>query len=125
MMIFTSYVSPGERSNGEIATTLYPTETFYSGMTGTEHVEHALPRITKWMEWRARFGFSEWHSDIYFEEDLAPLLCLVEFAQDNDTATKAAMLVDLLAFDFANHYFNGSYATTNGRTEDHKKVLPL
>ncbi|NVM46331.1 MAG: hypothetical protein HWN79_15585 [Candidatus Lokiarchaeota archaeon] len=106
-----------------LAGQLYPNETFTnSGMNGTQHVKHALPLVNRWLNWRARFGFSEWHSDIYYEEDLMPLLNLVEFAQDNDTATKAAMLVDILAFDFANNYFKGIYATTNGRTDDHKKV---
>jgi hypothetical protein len=111
------------RSCELLAGQLYTNETFpNSGMTGIEHVQHALPKINQWIEWRSRFGFSEWHSDIYYEEDLAALLNIVEFAQDNATATKAAMLVDLFAFDFANQYFNGTYATTNGRTEDNKKV---
>jgi len=106
-----------------LAGQLYPNETFTnSGMNGTQHVEHALPLVNRWIDWRSRFGFSEWHSDIYYEEDLAPLLNLVQFAQDKDTATKAAMLIDLFAFDFANNYFKGSYATTNGRTDDNKKV---
>ena len=106
-----------------LAGQLYPNETFTnSGMNGTQHVDHALPLVNRWLDWRARFGFSEWHSDIYLEEDLIALLNLVDFAQDNDTATKAAMVVDLLAFDFANNYFKGIYATTNGRTEDRNKV---
>ena len=106
-----------------LAGQLYPSEVFpNSGMTGAEHVAHALPKINRWIEWRSRFGFAEWHSDIYYEEDIAPLLNLVEFAEDNATAMKAAMLIDLFAFDFANHYFNGTYATTNGRTDDGKKV---
>jgi len=106
-----------------LAGQLYPSEIFTnSGMNGSQHVDHALPLVNRWLDWRARFGFSEWHSDIYYEEDLAALLNLVEFAQDNDTATKAAMLVDILAFDFANNYFKGIYATTNGRTNDGKKV---
>jgi hypothetical protein len=111
------------RSCELLAGQLYPDEIFpNSGMNGTQHVQHALPKINQWIEWRSRFGFSEWHSDVYYEEDLAALLNIVEFAQDNATATKAAMLVDLFAFDFANHYFNGTYATTNGRTYDDKKV---
>lgn len=106
-----------------LAGQLYPDEIFTnSGMNGTQHVNHALPLVNRWLNWRARFGFSEWHSDIYFNEDLIALLNLVDFAQDNDTTTKAAMLLDILAFDFANNYFNGIYATTNGRTEDRKKV---
>jgi hypothetical protein len=105
-----------------LAGQLYPTEIFINGMTGIQHIAHALPKIDRWIEWRTRFGFSEWHSDIYYEEDLIALLNLVDFAQDNGTASKAAMLVDILAFDIANHYFNGIFATTSGRTEDDNKI---
>lgn len=105
-----------------LAGQLYPNEIFTnSGMNGTDHVNHALPLVNRWIEWRARYGFSEWHSNTYFNEDLMALLNLVEFAQNNNTATKAAMLVDILAFDFANNYFKGIYATTHGRTYDHEK----
>jgi len=106
-----------------LAGQLYPNETFTnSGMNGTDHINHALPLVNRWINWRARFGFAEWHSNIYFNQDLMAILNLVEFAQDNDTSTKAAMLVDILAFDFANNFFKGTYATTHGRTEDNKKV---
>ena len=106
-----------------LAGQLYPNEIFTnSGMNGTDHINHALPLVNRWIDWRARFGFAEWHSNIYFNQDLMAILNLVEFAQDNATATKAAMLVDVIAFDFANNYFKGTYATTHGRTEDSKKV---
>ena len=102
-----------------LAGQLYPNETFInSGMTGLDHVAHALPLVNRWIEWRARFGFAEWYSNIYYNQDLMALLNLVDFAQDNDTATKAAMLLDILSFSFANNYFKGLFATTHGRTED-------
>ena len=31
---------------------------------------------------RSRFGFTEWHSDVYYQKDATPLLTLVEFAHD-------------------------------------------
>lgn len=102
---------------------LYPDEIFpNSGLTGRGHVTHALPYLNAWLDLRGRFGFVEWHSNIYYNEDLPALLNLVEFADDQEIATKAAMIVDLMAFDFANNYFKGTYATTHGRTEDRKKV---
>ena len=106
-----------------LAGQLYPNEIFNnSGMTGLEHVSHALPLVNRWIEWRSRFGFAEWHSNIYFNMDLMALINLVDFAQDNDTSTNAAMLMDILAFDFANNYYKGTYATTSGRTDDNHKV---
>lgn len=106
-----------------LAGQLYPSETFTnSNMTGQDHIDHALPLVNRWLEWRFRYGFAEWHSNIYFNQDLMAILNIVDFASDNDTATKAAILVDILAFDFANNYYKGSYATTHGRTDDGKKV---
>ena len=88
-----------------LAGQLYPNETFQnSGMTGIQHVNHAIPLINRWIGWRAQFGFSEWHSNIYFTLDLLALMNLVEFSQDTAISTKAMMLVDLIAFDFANNF---------------------
>ncbi len=106
-----------------LAGQLYPDEIFpNSGMTGQEHMAHAIPLILQWIGWRARFGFSEWHSDIYITLDIMALMNLMDFAQNSTIATKAAMLIDTLAFDFANNYYLSLYATTHGRTEDSKKV---
>ncbi len=106
-----------------LAGQLFPNENFTnSGMTGTEHIDHALPLVNRWLEWKFRFGFSEWHSNTYMDEDLMALLNLVDFAQDNEIATKAAMLTDIIAFDFSNNFFKGRYATTHGRAYDSKKI---
>jgi len=102
---------------------LFPNDTFTNSlMTGAEHVTFARPLIIQWLDWRAQFGFAEWHSNVYFVEDLAALINLVDFAEDQEVAVKAAMVVDIIAFDFAMNYYNGSYATTTGRTYDNKKV---
>ncbi len=106
-----------------LAGQLYPDEVFTnSGMNGTAHIEHALLMVKRWINWRAQFGFVEWHSNTYFKMDIAALVNLVDFAQDTEVATKAAMVLDLLAFDFANNYYKGSYATTHGRAYDRSKV---
>jgi len=106
-----------------LAGQLYPDEIFSnSEMTGIEHVNHAIPLINRWIGWRAQFGFSEWHSNIYFTLDLIALMNLVEFSEDEPISTKAMMLVDLIAFDFANNFYHSIYATTHGRTEDSRQV---
>ena len=35
-----------------------------------------------WLDEKARFGFTEWHSDVYYQKDVTPLLTLVEWADD-------------------------------------------
>ncbi|MBD3230947.1 MAG: hypothetical protein GF329_22400 [Candidatus Lokiarchaeota archaeon] len=102
---------------------LYPDINFTnSGMNGTEHINHALPMIDRWLDWRGEFGFSEWHSNTYLSEDIAALVNLVDFCEDENIKTRAAMVLDLIAFGFANQYFKSRYATTHGRAYDSSKV---
>jgi rhamnogalacturonyl hydrolase YesR len=86
-----------------------------SGMTGAEHMEHAHGRIERWLEYRGRYGFSEWHSSVYFNEDLPALLNIVDFAEDADLRHRAAMVLDVMAIDLATNMFDGAFATTAGR----------
>jgi hypothetical protein len=99
-----------------LAGQLFPDQVFSNnGQTGQWHIEHARPLILQWIDLRARTGFAEWDSETYYPEDLAPLLNLVDFAQDPDIATRAAMLVDLILFDTAVDSFYGQFATSHGR----------
>ena len=98
--------------------TVFPT----TGMTGREHMDHARPLLQKWLEYRGRFGFSEWHSNVYFNEDMPALINLVDFADDRAIRTRAANLLDVLALDMASNFYQGRYATTHGRTYPNKFV---
>ncbi len=102
---------------------LFPNDTFMnSGMTGNDHIDHAKPLIKRWLDWRAQFGFSEWHSNTYYTLDIHALLNLVDFALDAEIVNKAAMVLDLIAFGFANNYYKDRYATSHGRAYDRTKV---
>src|SRR5262249_38089931 len=53
----------------------FPDETFTNdGRTGADHATSARARILDWFEEKVRFGFSEWHSDVYYQKDVTPLL---------------------------------------------------
>ena len=100
-----------------LAGQLFPDTAFTnSAMTGAEHVTHALPRLHRWLDFRGRFGFSEWHSNVYFNEDLPALVNLADFAEDDAIREKAAMVLDLLALDLASNTYRGLFATAHGRT---------
>ena len=100
-----------------VAGQLFPDEVFSnSGLTGAEHVAHALPLLETWMERRMRWGFSEFKSNIYYNEDMPALLNVADLAEDPVLAGRAAILLDVLAFDFANGYYQGVFATPHGRT---------
>ena len=106
-----------------LAGQMFPSQNFTnSGKNGTQHVEHALPLVNRWLDWRAKLGFAEWHSNIYYRLDLTALLNLADFAQNETIAKKAEMVIDLIGFDLANNYYKGVYATAHGRTEDEKQV---
>lgn len=97
--------------------TLFPDETFTNdGKNGRQHKEHAARLIRKWIDYRARWGFSEWESNVYFSEDLGAVLTLAEYARDAKMARQAMMMADLILFDIAEDLFRGSYAVTHGRS---------
>ena len=90
------------------------------GKSGAAHRDKARALLTRWMDLRASIGFTEWHSSNYYEEDIGPLLNLVDFAEDPDIATRAAILVDLLLFDIALNSHEGVFGGSHGRTFERK-----
>jgi hypothetical protein len=95
----------------------FPDQTFTNdGRTGGEHAATAKRRILEWLDEKVRFGFSEWHSDVYYQKDIDPLLTLVEFAPDRDIANRAAMVLDLFLLDIALHLQKGNFGATHGRS---------
>jgi hypothetical protein len=99
-----------------LAGQLYPDGKFQNGRSGREHERHAIEFIDRWLGWRARFGFSEWLSNCYYEEDLLALVMIAEFADREDLASRARMVADLLLFDIAVNSFKGAFACSSGRT---------
>lgn len=93
-----------------------PQERFtVSGELGAVHRDRGRQRITRWLDEKTRWGFSEWHSDVYYVEDLEALLLLAEFG-DDDLAARAAAMIDVLLHDLAAHQFEGSMGSTHGRS---------
>lgn len=104
-------------ANELIAGQTYPDSVFTNAqMTGRDHVAHATPLIKRWMSLRARFGFSEWLSNVYWMEDLKGLLLLAEWSNDADIARWASALLDIMFVELASHLQNGSFGATHGRS---------
>jgi hypothetical protein len=102
---------------------LFPDTIFSnSGMTGAEHAAHAAPLVERWLDLRGRFGFSEWHSNVYFNEDIPALVNLADYAQDPVIRAKAAAVLDIVAFDLLNNMYSGIFATVHGRTYESKFI---
>ncbi len=87
-----------------------------SGLTGRQHLQKARKTVLKWIQTKARAGFSEWDSNAYFPESMAALLNLADYAEDREVAEKARMLLDVMFFDMAVESFHGVFGTSHGRT---------
>jgi hypothetical protein len=87
-----------------------------SDRPGAWHAAHGASLARQWLDQRARFGFSEWLSNCYFEEDLLALLNLRDFAEDADLRRRAGLMIDIVLFEIALHSYKGVLATTHGRT---------
>ncbi len=94
----------------------WPEEIFLnSGKTGKKHREMARSRILTWLEQRWLYGFTEWYSNVYYVEDIAPLSNLIEFAEDEEVVNKATIILDLLLHDVATQSYRGTFISTSGR----------
>lgn len=108
-------------SGGYLAGQLYPSEVFTaSGQTGAQKMKKFKPRVLKWLELRYKSGFSEWLSNVYYNEDIPALLALADLCEDQEIAELATMVLDLVMADMALNSFRGSFASTHGRTYDNK-----
>ncbi|MDO5494883.1 MAG: hypothetical protein Q4G64_04145 [bacterium] len=102
----------------------FPRERFSGGGTGEERRDSGRERLIRWLEDRFRFGYSEWNSSTYYEEDAAPLALLVDHAEDLDLAARAAVALDLLFLDLALYSFRGRALGPAGRAYELQKKWP-
>ncbi|MDH3653042.1 MAG: hypothetical protein OEN21_02130 [Myxococcales bacterium] len=108
-------------SSAYLAGQLYPDEVFAaSGETGAEKMATFRPRVMRWLELRYKSGFSEWLSNVYYDEDIPGLVALVELAEDEELRQLAAMVLDLIYADMALNQYDGAFGSTHGRTYEDK-----
>lgn len=104
---------------------LYPNAIFSNNqMSGHHHQEKAEPKIIRWLGQRFQYGFTEWHSNTYYEEDIAALAMLIDYAPDAKIRIQAAMILDLFMLDLAMHQFEGYFVATSGRCYELQKKDP-
>ena len=113
-------------ANDYIAGQTFPGETFTNdGRTGAQHMASAKGRILHWMALRARFGFSEWLSNVYWMEDLMGVLLLAEWADDPEIAGYASQMMDMMVVELSSHLHEGAFGTTHGRSYMKDKMTAL
>lgn len=103
----------------------YQDETFTNdGLSGADHREMGKERVLTWLEQRWLYGFTEFYSNTYYVEDIAPLANLVDFAPDEEVRVKAKIILDLLLYDVATQSFKGVFSSVSGRMYEEKKKHP-
>jgi len=101
----------------------YTRDTFSnSGHSGIEKYKRGKERVTRWLDLRYKTGFSEWLSNVYYTEDIAPLVALIDFSPDEEIREKASMVLDLMLFDMALNHYNGTFGSTHGRSYFSSKI---
>ncbi len=95
-----------------------------SGLTGREHQALARVRLLTWLEQRWLYGFTEWYSNTYYVEDIAPLANLIDFANDEEIVVKAQIILDLLLYDLATQSYQGTFISSSGRMYANGKRYP-
>jgi len=86
-----------------------------------KHKIIAGERLNIWLEQRFSYGFIEWYSNTYYEEDMGPLANLIDFCDDPLIVTRARMVLDLLLHDLATQSHRGSFTSTSGRQYEEGK----
>lgn len=109
-----------------LAGVAFPDRVFpVTGLTGAQHAARARPAILAWIDERARFGFSEWHSNVYMLKNITPLLTLVELCDDEELIRRGTAALDLCLADLALNLQRGAYGATRGRTYKKDKMSAL
>ena len=94
----------------------WPEAIFADGKTGEAHVALAKERINAWMEQRYYYGFSEYYSNNYYPEDIAPMANFIQFAraEDGDMVDRMKIVMDIIWLDIATQSYR--YTDANGKT---------
>jgi hypothetical protein len=113
-------------SEAYLAGQLYPEKVFTnSSLSGKQLKTKAREHILRWLEYRFRYGFSEWHSNTYYEEDIGALCLLIDFAREEEIKIKSKMILDLILLDMAMHSWYGLFCAASGRCYEKQKKYPL
>ncbi|MDX9807939.1 MAG: hypothetical protein RBS87_05185, partial [Acholeplasma sp.] len=108
-----------------LAGSLYPNEVFTNTkVLGSFHKDRGYQHLMYWFKTRFELGFVEFHSNTYYEEDVAPLSLLIEFGRDETITKQATILMDLLMLDFALLHHKGYFSAASGRCYDKQKMDP-
>lgn len=91
------------------------------GKTGTEHQKKALEKISIWMQQRFDYGFSEYLSNNYLAEDIAPMANFIAYAKDETKVEQMKIIMDVLWLDVALNSVNNRFVAVSSRMYGNNK----
>ena len=101
----------------------WPNEIFSNnGMNGKEHMQKAKVRIDAWMEQRFNFGFSEYLSNNYLGEDIAPMANYIAYSKDEKSVEQMKIIMDILWLDVALNSVNNRFVAVSSRMYGNNKT---
>lgn len=109
-----------------LAGLLFPLENFTnSNQNGLFHALKGRLKAERWIKEKGSYGFTEWHSNTYYEEDMLALLNIYDFGEENaPIRTLSRNLLDLICFIISTHVYKGVLATTHGRCYETSLIHP-
>ncbi len=109
-----------------VAGLLFPQTVFaVSGQTGLFHALRGRLNAERWIKEKGTYGFMEWHSNTYFEEDMLALLTVEDFGEETAyIRILARQLMELLVAILAIHSSWGIMGTTHGRSYEESVIYP-
>jgi len=101
----------------------WPDEVFSnSNLSGKEHMKLAKERIMYWVDQRFKFGFFEWYSNNYFNEDMGPLAQLIDYVEDEEILTCSIEVLNLLLFEVVTHCIGSRFCVVSSRLYSDNKA---
>jgi hypothetical protein len=101
----------------------WPEEIFTNdGKTGAEHMQMATVRIDAWMQQRFNYGFSEYLSNNYLAEDIAPMANFIAYSEDKKRAERMKIIMDILWLDVALNSVNNRFVAVSSRMYGNNKA---
>ena len=92
------------------------------GKSAEEHGKKALEKIRIWMSQRFDYGFSEYLSNNYLAEDIAPMANFIAYAKDEKEAEQMKIVMDILWLDVALNSVNNRFVAVSSRMYGNNKA---
>ena len=93
-----------------------------NGMTGRQHRDKAEQRVRAWIRQRFDYGFSEYLSNNYLAEDLAPMANFIAYAADKPLVEDMRTVMHILWLDVALNSVNNRFVAVSSRMYGNNKA---